>query len=160
MSSYCDILQSPVGPLYLLFKNALLTGISLSGRPAGIKRGKAPAPLLSELEGYFEGKRREFTFPFALAGGTDFERKVWLALRDIPYGETRSYKWLSEHIGHPKASRAVGQALSKNPLPIVLPCHRVIESGGKLGGFSPDISIKRRLLDLEYYYFRPPAFES
>jgi len=154
MSFYCDLLQTPLGPLYILFRNDLLLGLSIAERPSGIKRGKAPAALVKELEGYFAGKVREFGFPFAFRAGTDFERKVWLALKEIPYGETRSYKWLSAHIGHPKASRAVGQALSKNPLPIVLPCHRIIESDGSLGGFSPGVSIKRRLLDLEYYHSR------
>src|SRR4030043_1701346 len=83
--------------------------------------------------------------------GTEFERKVWLTLKEIPYGETRTYKWLAEKIGKPSAYRAVGKALSRNPLPIVLPCHRIIESDGTIGGYSSGIDIKRRLLEIEYY---------
>ena len=83
--------------------------------------------------------------------GTDFEKKVWLALKEIPYGEARTYKWLSEKIGSPKASRAVGQALGRNPISIVLPCHRIIESDGSIGGYSSGVDIKRRLLEMEYY---------
>jgi methylated-DNA-[protein]-cysteine S-methyltransferase len=152
MSLCCDVIETPVGPLYVLFRGGALLGVSINERPAGMKRSKAPAQIREELRAYFQGELKKFTLPFAFTGGTGFEQKVWLALSDIPYGETRSYKWLSGHIGHPKAARAVGQALSKNPLPIVLPCHRIIESDGSLGGFSPDISVKRRLLDLEYYY--------
>jgi methylated-DNA-[protein]-cysteine S-methyltransferase len=83
--------------------------------------------------------------------GTDFEKKVWETLRKIPYGETRTYKWLAEEIGKPQAFRAVGNALGKNPIPIIFPCHRVIESDGSLGGYSGGVDIKRRLIEIEYY---------
>jgi O-6-methylguanine DNA methyltransferase len=83
--------------------------------------------------------------------GTEFERKVWAALNEIPFGETRTYKWIAEKIGNPAAVRAVGRALSKNPIPIVIPCHRVIESDGSIGGYSSGVNIKKRLLELEYY---------
>lgn len=86
--------------------------------------------------------------------GTEFERQVWLALSEIPYGETRTYKWMAQRVGCPKGSRAVGQALKKNPIPIVLPCHRVIESDGKIGGFALGEDIKRRLLQMEFYHQR------
>lgn len=152
MSTYCDLYESTMGLLYIQLKKDLLAGISIGQRPPGTKRAQAPAQLVRELDEYFSGKLRVFSYPYVLLSGTEFEKKVWLALLDVPYGETRSYKWLSEHIDHPNSSRAVGQALSKNPLPIVLPCHRIIESDGALGGYSPDIKIKRRLLDLEYYY--------
>ena len=83
--------------------------------------------------------------------GTEFERKVWETLKEIPYGETRTYKWLAEKIGKPHAFRAVGNALGKNPIPIIFPCHRVIETDGSLGGYSGGTDIKRRLLEIEYY---------
>ncbi len=80
---------------------------------------------------------------------TPFQRKVWNAVKAIPYGETRSYKWVAKKIGNPKAARAVGQALKRNPLLIIIPCHRVICSDGKLGGFSQGLKKKRELLKLE-----------
>lgn len=104
-----------------------------------------------ELAGYFEEARQEFTCQTAFIEGTEFEKKVWEALKEIPYGETRTYKWLAEEIGKPHAFRAVGNALGKNPIPIIFPCHRVIETDGSIGGYSPGTDIKRRLLELEYY---------
>lgn len=80
---------------------------------------------------------------------TEFERKVYLAVSAIPYGETRTYKWVAERIGHPKAVRAVGQALKKNPLPFLVPCHRVVKSNGELGGYRYGASWKKKLLQME-----------
>ena len=101
-----------------------------------------------ELKEYFAGKRREFTVRLEVLG-SKFDTMVWSALRSIPYGEVRSYRWLSELIGHPNAYRAVGGALSRNPLPIFLPCHRVVRSDGGLGGYSAGVGVKRFLLKLE-----------
>jgi methylated-DNA-[protein]-cysteine S-methyltransferase len=115
-----------------------------------IRKMPLPDHIKREFDEYFEGTRKDFEIPFTLSG-TDFEKKVWLMLRKIPYGETRTYKWLAGMVGALSGSRAVGQALSRNPLPIILPCHRVIQSDGKLGGYSSGVEIKRRLLDLEYY---------
>ncbi|GAH65608.1 unnamed protein product, partial [marine sediment metagenome] len=84
-----------------------------------------------------------------LSGATDFQRKVWETTRLIPYGETRSYAWVAEQIKQPRALRAVGQALGRNPLPIIVPCHRVVASNGKPGGFTGGIEVKKRLLHLE-----------
>ena len=81
--------------------------------------------------------------------GTPFQKKVWKAIATIPYGETRSYKWIAQKIGHPKAVRAVGQACGANPFPFIIPCHRVVASNGKIGGFSLGLKLKRRLLKLE-----------
>ncbi|TAL28968.1 MAG: methylated-DNA--[protein]-cysteine S-methyltransferase [Nitrospirae bacterium] len=144
-----DIFESPVGVLHLIFSGRNLTRISFK-RPA-CRRGRTPALFKGELEEYFEGERDNFSQATVFLEGTDFEKKVWLALRDIPYGETRAYKWLAEKIGNTKATRAVGQALGRNPIPIVLPCHRVIESDGSIGGYSSGVDIKRRLLEIEYY---------
>ena len=84
-----------------------------------------------------------------LSSGTDFQRKVWSTLRKIPRGQTRSYAWLAQQVGKPKATRAVGAACGANPIPVVIPCHRVIASDGSLGGFGGGLPIKRRLLQLE-----------
>lgn len=81
--------------------------------------------------------------------GTSFQQKVWRAIQKIPYGETRPYQWIAKKIGRPKAVRAVGQACKANPLPLLIPCHRVVASHGKIGGFTPSLRIKRLLLQLE-----------
>ena len=101
-----------------------------------------------ELEEYFLGKRTEFTIPLNPIG-TEFQKKVWMELRRIPFGKTISYLELATRIGNPKASRAVGGANGKNPLSIIVPCHRVIGSSGKLTGFAGGISNKTKLLELE-----------
>lgn len=145
-----DALDTPIGTLYLLVEGEALSGLSFE-KPH-IRAGAAPENIKAELAGYFEGRVREFTLDVELSGGTEFEKQVWLALREIPYGQTRSYKWLAGRVGRPGGSRAVGQALAKNPVPIVLPCHRVVESHGKIGGYTPGVDIKRRLLALEYYH--------
>jgi methylated-DNA-[protein]-cysteine S-methyltransferase len=147
---YQDAYDSPIGALYITFAGEELTAISF-GRPS-IKQGKIPNSFRKQLMDYFEGRLREFTQEILFLEGTEFEKKVWLSLRDVPYGETRTYKWIAEKIERPKAVRAVGQALSRNPIPIVLPCHRIIESDGHIGGYSSGVGIKRRLLDMEYYY--------
>ena len=146
---FFDSIESPVGVLYLIFSGRSLSGISFE-RPL-CRRGQAPDSFRKELNEYFGGKREDFSQATVFLEGTDFEKKVWLSLKDIPYGETRTYKWVAEKIGSPKANRAVGQALGKNPIPIVLPCHRVIESDGSVGGYSSGVDIKRRLLEIEYY---------
>jgi len=98
---------------------------------------------------YLAGKRRSFDLPLAPADASDFTRSVWRACCEIPYGETRSYQWIARRIGRPKASRAVGTALGANPLPLIVPCHRVVRSDGSLGGFAGGLDLKRRLLVLE-----------
>ncbi len=102
----------------------------------------------SQLLEYFEGKRKLFDLPLIMIG-TDFRKKVWQALCDIPYGQTRSYKQIAEAIGNPKASRAVGLANNKNPIAIVVPCHRVIGSNGKLVGYAGGLDLKQNLLKME-----------
>lgn len=147
-----EIFESPVGRLYLIFSGRFLAGISFK-KPSGVpfKDDTAPKSFIKELTQYFEGSKSTFTQKVRFLSGTDFEKQVWNTLREIPFGETRSYKWMAEKIGRPAATRAVGRALSKNPIPIVIPCHRVIESDGSVGGFSSGVETKRRLLDLEYY---------
>lgn len=101
-----------------------------------------------QLEEYFEGKRKVFDLPLEQKG-TEFQKRVWKALEKIPYGETRSYKEVAEMVGNEKASRAVGMANNKNNIPIIVPCHRVIGSNGKLVGYALGLDMKKYLLDLE-----------
>ena len=105
--------------------------------------------LKTKLQQYFDGQRVLFDDPLDLRGATAFQRRVWSAVRDIPYGETRSYGQIARQAGSPGAARAVGQAMAANPLPIVVPCHRVIGSGGNLCGFGGGLDLKRRLLEME-----------
>jgi len=106
------------------------------------------ARYVSELKEYFAGKRREFTFPLDLRG-TDFQIACWRALIAIPYGETRSYAGVARSVGKPNAFRAVGMANNRNPIAIVVPCHRVIASDGTLCGYGGGLEVKRKLLQLE-----------
>jgi methylated-DNA-[protein]-cysteine S-methyltransferase len=147
---YYQVLESPLGPLYLVFTSGLLSSIEFF-KPADIHRKDFSTDAGKELSEYFEKSRHEFTCKTVFLEGTEFEKKVWEALRDIPYGETRTYKWLAEEIGRPNAFRAVGNALGKNPIPIIFPCHRIIEKDGSPGGYSPGLEIKIRLLEIEYY---------
>ena len=105
--------------------------------------------LVGRLRAYFSGYKASFPDELDLSGATPFQREVWEKTRLIHYGETRSYSWVAEQIGKPGAARAVGQALARNPLPIIIPCHRVIANDGKLGGFSGGVQMKRYLLSLE-----------
>ena len=105
--------------------------------------------LITRFRVYFRGDEAVFTDELDLTGATPFKRQVWETTKLIPYGETRSYTWVAEQIKKPKAVRAVGQALGGNPLPIIIPCHRVVASNGKLGGFSGGVEMKKRLLSLE-----------
>jgi len=105
--------------------------------------------LMERLGTYFSGHRTTFPDKLDFSRATHFQREVWEITRRIPYGKTKSYAWVAEQIKKPKAMRAVGQALSKNPLPIIVPCHRVVASDDKLGGFSGGVEIKRCLLSLE-----------
>lgn len=151
-TEHYDTLQSPIGMLYLIIDPPALVGISFE-QPLGIilKQSKFSAMAKRELEEYFASARTEFSIKTRFAEGTDFEREVWRALLEVPYGETRTYKWIAEKIGKTHACRAVGNALGKNPIPIIYPCHRIIESDGSIGGYSSGIDIKRRLLEIEYY---------
>ncbi|WP_421181009.1 methylated-DNA--[protein]-cysteine S-methyltransferase [Aeromonas enteropelogenes] len=110
--------------------------------------GEALAPYLAEFEAYFAGRLQRFTLPLA-ASGTEFQQAVWQALCDIPYGETRSYGDIARAIGKPNAMRAVGAANGRNPLSIIVPCHRVIGQNGSLTGYAGGLEIKKALLAIE-----------
>jgi O-6-methylguanine DNA methyltransferase len=106
-------------------------------------------PVFQQLEEYLAGRRHAFDVRLDLSAGTDFQRAVWVACARIPHGTLRSYGWIAERIRRPRAIRAVGQALGANPVPILIPCHRVVRSDGSLGGYSGGLDMKRDLLALE-----------
>lgn len=113
-----------------------------------IESKEKTAPYVRELEEYFDGQRREFSFPLDLRG-TSFQKRCWQALLAIPYGKTRSYAEIAAEVGSPRGFRAVGQANHQNPIAIVVPCHRVITTDGKLGGYGGGLEMKEKLLRLE-----------
>lgn len=104
---------------------------------------------IKQLSAYFSGETVDFDCELDLAGRSHFEIAVWNTARDIKFGEVRTYGWIAHRIGRPEAARAVGQALGRNPIPVIIPCHRVIRCDGTLGGFSSGLQWKRRLLELE-----------
>lgn len=153
--SFISRLSHPPLLLWLYFDESALVGISINYGGAGPKGSEnltekpLPGPLEAELNRYFETGVLDLTWPARFERGTPFEQSVWKAARSIPAGETRSYGWLAQKIGRPRAARAVGQALARNPLPVVFPCHRVIRSDGGLGGFASGTRVKKYLLELE-----------
>jgi O-6-methylguanine DNA methyltransferase len=154
--------SSPVGPLFLAASTKGLVRLEFEGRGLEINPStvqlreskRALAPYLREIEEYFSGERREFSFPLDLRG-TEFQLACWRALLEIPYGETRSYRDIAKAIGHPHAYRAVGMSNNRNPVAIVVPCHRVIASSGSLCGYGGGVDVKRKLLDLEREHVHP-----
>ncbi|NIA28428.1 MAG: methylated-DNA--[protein]-cysteine S-methyltransferase [Actinobacteria bacterium] len=113
------------------------------------KNEKAFASLKAKLDQYFLGEKTEFDEPLDLPDGTDFQKQVWDKIREIKYGHTKTYKQIAHEIGNAKAVRAVGTATGANPVPIVIPCHRIIGSNGKLGGYGGGLDVKDALLRLE-----------
>jgi O-6-methylguanine DNA methyltransferase len=165
---YITKINSAIGPLFLAASRAGLVALEFDARLPGQqsirpnprdlrqeKKGfafeessRALQPYVTELEEYFAGQRREFNFPLDLRG-TDFQLACWRALLAIPYGETRSYADIARAINKPNAFRAVGMANNRNPIAIVVPCHRVIASDGTLCGYGGGLNVKRKLLELE-----------
>lgn len=148
---YARTLESPIGLLQLLARDDALCRVAFAGKHLQ-NTAQGEDALLTEaarqLRAYFDGALRDFDLPLAPAG-TDFQRQVWQALAAIPWGQTVSYAELAARIGRPRAVRAVGAANGANPLPIVLPCHRVIGRDGSLTGYAGGLEIKRQLLALE-----------
>ena len=152
------LVDSPIGRLELLATDSALCGLNwahqhttqASGSPSSHLEGQSQIleQASEELQRYFEGKLKVFTVPCA-PEGTPFQRKVWSALESIEWGKTLTYKMVANTLNKPSAARAVGTAIGKNPLPIFIPCHRVIGSNGSLTGFSGGIDIKRELLAFE-----------
>jgi methylated-DNA-[protein]-cysteine S-methyltransferase len=155
MNLLYDTFDSPIGALtvagnsqgihHILFEN---NRYDAKGREDWQRDADALRDARTQLLQFLHGDRTGFELPLA-PHGTEFQLRVWKALADIPFGETWSYVQLARHIGHPSASRAVGAANGRNPLPIVLPCHRVIGSSGALTGFGGGLETKAALLELE-----------
>ena len=156
MSEICYTkLQSPVGPLLMAAdENGLRIIHFVNGRRPRqpdrdwVEKSAAFKDVAWQLKEYFEGKRTEFDLPLVLEG-TEFQMRVWNMLRKIPYGETTSYGKIARQIGSPDGARAVGLANGQNPIPIIIPCHRVIGSNGDLTGFGGGLPIRQKLLALE-----------
>jgi methylated-DNA-[protein]-cysteine S-methyltransferase len=155
MEMYYTEIDSPVGVLLLAGTADKLRRVEFSRRPAalgqrdGWQRAAAPfGDAIRQLRAYFAGDLTRFDLPLD-PQGTEFQCRAWMALREIPYGETRTYAEQARRIGKPAAVRAVGAANSRNPLAIVVPCHRVIGSDGSLTGFGGGLDVKRQLLEHE-----------
>ncbi|MBT4520732.1 MAG: methylated-DNA--[protein]-cysteine S-methyltransferase [Halieaceae bacterium] len=146
-------LDTPIGTLRLVSSGSYLLRIEFPDQHGDTGQDIESMDTVLEssmrqLQAYFSGSRKRFDLPLG-AGGTDFQRSVWTALVSIPYGEVRSYRDIAQTIGKPSAVRAVGAANGRNPLPIVVPCHRVIGSNGSLTGFAGGLQAKSMLLSLE-----------
>ena len=147
--------ESPIGPLYLVASPQGLQGVFFNKqrflvlKVLGEKQEeKIIRTTARQLDEYFSGTRKKFDIPFDLSG-TPFQRQVWMELFKIPFGKTVAYKDIAARINNPKAVRAVGSANGKNPVCIIIPCHRVIAADGSIGGYSGGLHIKRQLLKLE-----------
>lgn len=141
---------TPLGPMTVASDGTAVTHVLfgthvLEGRAAPSELTNRTA---NELQEYLAGKRTAFDIPLAPAG-TEFQRAVWKALQNIPYGQTRSYADIAAVVGNPKATRAVGSANNRNPIAVLIPCHRVVGANGKLTGYAGGLALKQRLLDLE-----------
>ena len=152
---YKKVMNSPVGKIEIVEENEKIIELNIYNEERNEKKNniiEEDTRLLLEVEKqlkeYFKGKRTKFEIPLN-PKGTEFMKKVWKELLNIPYGETRTYKEIAEKIGNSKASRAVGMANNKNPIPIIIPCHRVIGSNNKLVGYALGLDMKQYLLDLE-----------
>lgn len=156
--SLCNTtIDTPVGQLTLVAGDSGLVAVLWENDdpqrvPLGTLRRNESHPVLAaakqQLREYFGGRRRDFDLPID-ASGTPFQQAVWKALRTIPYGQTRSYAQIARQIGRPSAARAVGAANGRNPVSIIVPCHRVIGAGGQLTGFAGGLRVKAQLLALE-----------
>jgi len=154
MKHYCYY-DSPIGRLLLVGKTGVLEELHFPNVAAKLQipgewqqDATCFQKALDQLQQYFAGKRREFDLPLA-PRGTPFQERVWKELCKVPYGGTSSYGAIADRIGNPKACRAVGMANRKNPIPIIIPCHRIIGKDGSLTGFGGGLAVKKQLLDLE-----------
>ena len=142
--------DTPVGKICIGEENGAITRVTWSKTPSDALEGETPLILQckKQLEEYFAGERKTFDLPLA-PKGTAFQQKVWKALTEIPYGETRTYGEIAAAVGNPKGARAVGMANNKNPIGIIIPCHRVVGANGKLVGYAGGMEKKAFLLELE-----------
>lgn len=160
---YYTSIDTPLGKLYLAggkegicrvdfwskSENLFVKSFQSDTKNLPIKSSEPFSNIIKQLKEYFSGKRKKFNVSLDLSCGTPFQQKVWKTLLEIPYGETESYKWVAKQIKKPKATRAVGNANGKNPIPIIIPCHRVVAADGGLGGYSSGVENKKKLLKLE-----------
>ncbi|MCG7297628.1 MULTISPECIES: methylated-DNA--[protein]-cysteine S-methyltransferase [Brevibacterium] len=155
--NYCTH-PTPLGELLLVTRNGALVNVGLPGqnieppRPATVgthDTGEHLGAITQQFDEYFSGQRTTFDMNIDISETTDFRRAVLEHLVTIPYGETRTYTQVAEAVGRPRAVRAVGSACATNPVPIVIPCHRVLRSDGSLGGYAGGLDMKRTLLELE-----------
>lgn len=160
---YRTTLKTPIGPLHLFADDKALHLITFPTSTSTLpETQEAPPkhPLLSrvklQLTEYFNGSRQRFDLPLT-ARGTEFQQKVWNLMQQIPFGQTKTYGELAARLGNPNKARAVGGAANKNPLPIIIPCHRVMGTSGKLTGFAGGLATKQFLLDLEQKKDQPAA---
>ncbi len=139
-----------IGPVTIASNGAAITHVAFGARelPGAFAPSELTNRAANQLQEYLAGKRTAFDLPLA-PEGTPFQQRVWKALQNIPYGQTRSYADVAAAIGSPRATRAVGGANNRNPIAIVIPCHRVVGANGKLTGYAGGLPIKQRLLDLE-----------
>lgn len=148
---YTSFIKTTLGSIGISEEDGFITNLFFA-RDKKSEIGEQQTPLLKkaakEIGEYLAGRRKLFDLPLN-AAGTDFQKAVWAVLREIPYGQTRNYKEVAEMIGNPNAARAVGLANNKNPIVIVIPCHRVIGANGKLVGYAAGLDIKEKLLQLE-----------
>jgi methylated-DNA-[protein]-cysteine S-methyltransferase len=157
-SFYTTTMESPVGPLLLTSDGTYLTGLYVNKNKQPQTRYEAATaqPFLqaiTQLQEYFAGKRTKFDLPLA-PEGTEFQQRVWHALQTIPYGQTASYRDIAGIIANNSAFRAVGNANGKNPICIIIPCHRIIAADGTIGGYSSGLEMKRWLLKHEQAHYR------
>ncbi len=159
---YLSVLETRLGPIGVAFRERGIVSLQLPRSteeqawrelqkqfPDGVRRADVPEAIKHELCAYAEGRCKEFDLPVDLSSMRPFQRAVLTAITKIPFGETRSYGWVARAIGKPGAARAVGQALHTNPIPIILPCHRIVASDGSLGGYGGGLPMKIKLLRLE-----------
>lgn len=142
--------NTPVGRVTIASNGCAITAIAIG--EVGLQGTRKPSPLTNDaanqLQEYLAGRRRYFDLPLDPAG-SPFQKKVWQEMLDIPYGSTKTYGEIACTVGSPRGARAVGMAANRNPIAIVIPCHRVLASNGKLGGYANGVEVKRFLLDLE-----------
>ena len=169
---YYTLFASPLGRIGIASTPGGICRISLNaaGRPAfrktlqrdyrcsAVRRDRHFTDLVTGIRAYFSGNPVRFNIKIDLLEGTPFQKKVWRSLRRIPFGQTRSYRSIARDIGHPNSYRAVGGACGTNPIAVLIPCHRVINADGNLGGFTGGIRLKRQLLTLEQSKGSPPEW--
>ncbi|MCW8332148.1 methylated-DNA--[protein]-cysteine S-methyltransferase [Photobacterium sp. SDRW27] len=144
-----QLLQTPIGWLNIVADESAVMAIEFDADPTASEAPNVVSnQCCQQLEAYFNGESKNFDVPLRMEG-TEFQRQVWQALNHVPYGETCSYADIANRIGNPKAVRAVGAANGKNPIPIIVPCHRVIGSSGKLTGYAGGLDLKVWLLEHE-----------